>query len=127
MSVPGQLAASVTGQPRPSVVPVLAGILVLAGLDIFGAVLARAWSDHRSVVSLLAGMTLSALLFVVYGKSLDYAALSTVTIGWVVMVQVGVVVLDALGGASLPPTKLAAIGLMLLLQAYVIVGDVLSS
>lgn len=104
-------------------VPIVAAILVLAALDLLGAALARSWSDHRSIITMVGGMMVFSLLFLVYGKSLDYAELSTVTIGWIVLLQIGVVVLDRLNGVAIPPPKLAAIGLILALQAYLTVSD----
>ena len=56
-------------------------MLVLAGLDLVGAVLARHWADQRALLSLVGTMTVFALLFLVYGKSLGYAELSTITVG----------------------------------------------
>jgi hypothetical protein len=52
-------------------------------------------------------------------RSLRYAELSTVTIGWVVLLQVGVLALDARAGVHVEPSKVAVIALMLGLQAYV--------
>lgn len=97
----------------------LASVVLLAGLDLLGAVLARAWADHRSGVTLAGGIAVFAALFVVYGKSLDYATLSTVTIGWVVLLQVGVVLMDRFrNGVPVPTTKWIVIAVVLALQAY---------
>lgn len=104
-------------------VPVVAAMFALGALDLVGAALARSWSDHRSIITLFGGMAVFALLFVVYGKSLDYAELSTVTIGWIVLLQVGVVVLDRLQGVAIPPSRMTAIALILALQAYLTVSD----
>lgn len=106
-----------------SIGPVIAGIVALAGLDLIGAALARSWADHRSAVSLIGGVLVFGLLFVVYGKSLDHAELSTITIGWVVLLQVGVVVLDRFHGVMISTPRMAAIGLILALQAYLTVSD----
>lgn len=114
--------ASSTGDGR-RFVPIIAAILVLAALDLIGAALARSWSDHRSTVTMVGGMMVFSLLFLVYGKSLDYAELSTVTIGWIVLLQIGVVVLDRLHGVAIPPQKFAAIGLILALQTYLTASD----
>jgi hypothetical protein len=110
-------------EPRRSALPIVAGMITLAALDLAGAALARHWSDHRSAVSLVGGLVVFSLLFVVYGKSLDYARLSTVTIGWVVLLQVGVVVLDRVHGIAIPPPKLAAIAVILACQAYLTLSD----
>ena len=68
--------------------------VVLAGLDVAGAVAAKEWAEHRATLVLVAGLVLAVLLFVVYAASLQYASLTTVTFGWVVMLQVGVVLVD---------------------------------
>jgi predicted RND superfamily exporter protein len=102
-------------------------MVALAGLDLGGAVLARHWADQRAAVSLVGGMAVFAVLFVVYGKSLDYAELSTVTIGWIVLLQIGVLGLERLDGVSIPPYKLVVIGLILALQVVLTVGDLAGS
>ncbi len=116
----GDVAATA---PRRPIVPVIAAIVALGALDLIGAALARSWSEHRSTIALVGGVMVFGLLFVVYGKSLDYAELSTVTIGWVVLLQVGVVVLDRLQGVAIPPSRMTAIVLILALQAYLTASD----
>jgi hypothetical protein len=49
-----------------------------------------------------------------------------VTIGWVVMLQIGVVVLDRLHGVTIPPGRMSAIALILVLQAYITATDLAS-
>jgi len=105
--------------------PVLAvlSMIALATLDLAGALLAKYWSDHRSVVPLLGGMGVFALLFWVYGRSLAYAELATVTISWVVMLQVGVLLLDHFrDGVHLPAGKWLAIVVILGLQGYLLLA-----
>jgi hypothetical protein len=114
--------ATSVGEGR-RLLPVVAAMLALAALDLIGAALARSWSDHRSIVTLVGGMTVFSFLFIVYGKSLDYGELSTVTIGWIVFLQIGVVVLDRLNGVAIPPPKMTAIALILALQAYLTASD----
>ena len=101
--------------------PVIAAMVALAGLDLIGAMLARSWADHRSIVSMVGGIMVFGLLFVVYGKSLDYVELSTVTIGWVVLLQLGVMVLDRFEGVVISAPRMGAMGLILVLQAYLTV------
>ena len=52
-----------------SIGPVIAGIVMLAGLDLIGAALARSWADHRSAVSLIGGVLVFGLLFVVTARA----------------------------------------------------------
>ena len=72
-----------SGWPVP-VVATLA-MLVLAGLDLVGAVLAKEWADHGSTRALVLGAGSFLVLFWVYASSLRYAELSLVTMGWVVI------------------------------------------
>jgi hypothetical protein len=111
---------------RVPIVPVVGAMITLAVLDLIGAALARSWADHRSAISLAAGVAVFGLLFVVYGTSLSYAELSTVTIGWVVMLQLGVVVLDRLRGVTIPPERMGAMALIIVLQAYITASDLAS-
>ncbi len=122
LNLPNDMSdVAVTGTHR-SIVPVIAVMVALAGLDLIGAMFARSWADHRSIVSMIGGIIVFGLLFVVYGKSLDFVDLSTVTIGWVVLLQVGVMVLDRLDGVVISMPRLGAMGLILILQAYLTVS-----
>ncbi len=117
------LADATASGSRRSLWLAIGAMVALAGLDLIGATLARSWADHRSAVTMIGGVVAFALLFVVYGKSLDYAELSTVTIGWVVLLQVGVVIIDRVHGVAIPPPRMAAIGMIIVLQGYLTVND----
>ncbi len=78
--------------PRPLIA--IAAMLVLAGLDVLGAVLARRWSHGGSLLFFAAGVACFALLFWVYGSSLRYANLIPVTFGWIVALQVGLMLIE---------------------------------
>ena len=96
---------------------------VLAVLDLVGAVLARRYADHRSVLALLGGCLVFGLLFWVYGKSLAYAELATVTFGWIVMIQVGVMLLERFhGGNAIPTDRIAVMAAIVVLQGYLILA-----
>ena len=98
-------------------------MLLLAGLDLLGALLAKRYADHRSVAALIAGVVVFGALFLVYARSLSYAELATITFGWVVMLQVGVVVIEQVQRGSGPSLdRVAAMAGMLLLQAYLVLG-----
>ena len=117
-----ETAATATVNTR-AVLPAVGSMLALAALDLVGAVLARQWADHRALISLMGGMAVFALLFVVYGRSLDYAELSTVTIGWVAFLQIGVVLLDRFdNGIDIPPHKLIAMGAIMVAQCVLTLG-----
>lgn len=99
----------------------LSAMLVLAVLDFIGAVFAKEWADTRQPWWFVAGLVTFMGLFAFYATSLKTAELSIVTIGWVVFLQVGLLLYERVRyGASLPPLKWAAIVLILTLQAYLV-------
>jgi multidrug transporter EmrE-like cation transporter len=94
-------------------------MLLLALLDFVGAVFAKEWADTRNPLWFAAGLTAFVILFAFYAGSLKTAELSIVTIGWVVFLQVGLVLYERFRyDAELAPAKWAAIALVLALQAY---------
>lgn len=98
-------------------------MLALAGLDMAGAVLAKEWTLRGQPVWFVAGLAAFALLFAVYALSLRIAELSIVTMGWIVLLQVGLLVIDTVRyGVTFPPGKWAAIGVILALQAYLVLA-----
>ena len=101
----------------------LGAMLALAGLDMVGAVLAKEWTLRGQVVWFVAGLAAFGLLFAVYALSLHVAELSIVTMGWIVFLQVGLLVVDSVRyGVTFPPGKWAAIGIILALQAYLVLA-----
>jgi hypothetical protein len=99
----------------------LAAMVALAGLDIIGAVLAKEWAERQHGAWFLAGLATFGILFTVYANSLKVAELSVVTLGWVVFLQVGLLLIDHFRyGVTLPPGKWLAIGLILALQSYLV-------
>lgn len=96
---------------------------VLAGLDLVGAVIARRYSHHRSAAVLLLGCAAFAVMFVVYARGLQSAELTTITFGWVVLLQVGVVILDRLHqGRGLPADRIIVVVALLVLQGYLLLA-----
>jgi hypothetical protein len=111
--------------PEAWPVPVVATIAMvcLAGLDLVGAVFAKEWAQNGSVRALVLGAGAFLVLFWVYASSLRYAELALVTMGWVVMLQVGLVLVDRWRyGVELPTGKWVAIGVVLLAQAYLVLA-----
>ncbi len=109
------------GWPVPVVATV--AMVCLAGLDLAGALLAKEWAVHGGIRALVLGAGTFLVLFWVYASSLKYAELSLVTMGWVVMLQVGLVLIDTWRyGVALPPGKWVAIGVVLVAQAYLVLG-----
>lgn len=101
----------------------LLATVLLAALDVAGTVAAKEWAEHRVPLVLVAGLVLAALLFVVYAATLQYASLTTVTLGWVVMLQVGVVLLDRFRyHQPMPAGTWVAVGVLLAAQAYLLLA-----
>ena len=100
-----------------------AAMLALAGLDLIGALFAKEWVERHHAAWFLAGLVTFGLLFAVYAASLRVAELSVVTLGWIVFLQVGLILLDRLRyGVDLPPAKLAAVAVIILLQSYLVLA-----
>lgn len=98
-------------------------MVTLAGLDMAGAVLAKEWTLRGQPIWFVAGLAAFVLLFAVYAFSLHVAELSIVTMGWIVFLQVGLLLIDtARYGVTFPPGKWAAIGVILVLQAYLVLA-----
>jgi hypothetical protein len=106
-------------------VPVIATIamVVLAVLDLAGAVAAKEWADNGNVRGLVLGSASFLVLWWVYASSLRYAELSLVTMGWIVVLQVGLLLIDRWRyGVELPTGKWVAIGVVLLAQGYLLLA-----
>lgn len=105
--------------PRPAVA--IGAMVVLAGLDLLGALLARRWAHGGSALWFGAGLGCFALLFWVYGSSLRYAELIPVTFGWLVALQIGLMLIERANSARQVPVGhwLAAIA-MIGLEGYLI-------
>ena len=98
-------------------------MVALAGLDVLGSVLAKEWAERQRGVWFLAGLATFGVLFAVYAASLRVAELSVVTFGWIVLLQVGLLVLERVRyGVALPPGKWLAIALILALQAHLVLA-----
>ena len=110
-------------QSQVSPVTLIVIMLLLAGLDLVGAIVAKEWTLGRSSWFLVAGAMSFVVLFAVYAVGLRYAELSTVTFGWIVGLQVAVLVVERLRyEVELPPGKWAAIVAILVLQGYLVLA-----
>ncbi|MDC5698262.1 hypothetical protein OO014_13440 [Intrasporangium calvum] len=106
-------------------VPIIAtlAMLCLAVLDLAGAVAAKEWADNGNLRALVLGASSFLVLWWVYASSLRYAELSLVTMGWIVMLQVGLLLIDRWKyGLELPTGKWVAIVVVLLAQGYLLLG-----
>lgn len=110
-----------TSWPLP-VVATLA-MVALAGLDLVGAFAAKEWAERNNTGALGLGALSFLVLFWVYASSLQYAELAVVTMGWIVLLQVGILVVDHVHFHSeLPAGKLAAIVVILAAQGYLVLA-----
>ena len=101
---------------------------VLAALDFVGAILAKDYAERHRPVTLLAGAAIFLVLFVVYARALEYAELSIVTMGWVVLLQVGLFVFDwRRNGVALDARQIVVVIVIIALQCYLIASTEPSS
>lgn len=111
--------------PESWPLPVVATLcmVALAGLDLLGAIAAKEWAEKQNTVALALGALSFIVLFWVYASSLQYAELAVVTMGWIVLLQVGIILVDRLHfGATLPAGKMAAVVVILAAQAYLLLA-----
>jgi len=98
-------------------------MFALAVLDLAGSIAAKEAVERRSPVMSATGALLYLLLFWVYASALQYAELAPVTIGWVVLLQIGVVLVDHYRyGAPFTIWRGVAIGVILVAQAFLLLG-----
>lgn len=101
----------------------VAAMIALAALDFVGAVFAKEWADGKHAMWFLAGLLTFGLLFVVYAASLRFAELSTVTFGWIVFLQAGILLYEKVRFAvDISPDMGFAIAAILVLQAYLVLA-----
>jgi hypothetical protein len=107
----------------PHALVAIVAMVVLAGLDLGGAFAAKEAVARRSSLLAAVGILLFVGLFWVYASSLQYADLAPVTLGWVVLLQVGVLLLDRYRyDAQLPVGKWVAVVVIIAAQAYLVLG-----
>jgi hypothetical protein len=105
--------------------PLVAGIamIVLAVVDLASAVAAKEAVARRSLPLATLGLALYAVLFWVYSSSLRYADLAPVTLGWIVVLQVGVLLLDRFKyGTTMSRGQWIAVLVLLVAQAYLLLA-----
>jgi hypothetical protein len=109
------------GWPQPVVATV--AMVLLAVLDLGGSFAAKEAVERRSVGLAVLGAGLFLAVFWVYISSLEVAELSAVTFGWIVILQVGVVLLDRFRyGVLMAPGAWLAIVILLAAQAYLLLA-----
>lgn len=107
----------------PTWVVAALAMVTLAALDLAGAVAAKEWATGGGLVPLLLGAVAFLTLFWVYASALQYAELALVTLGWIVMLQVGLLVIDwVVYGSHLPTGTWVAVVVILAAQAYLLLA-----
>jgi hypothetical protein len=105
----------------PEPVVAVVAMLVLAVVDLAAAYATKEAVVRRSPAWATGGVVLFVLLFYVYASSLQYAELALVTLGWVVVLQVGVLLLDRFRyGQALSADKWVAVVVILAAQGYLL-------
>ncbi len=100
-----------------------AAMLTLAALDLVGALAAKEWATRSSPLPLAIGVVSFLTLFWVYASALQYAELALVTLGWIVFLQVGLLLLDRFRyGVHLPTGKWVAVVVILAAEAYLLLA-----
>ncbi|GAA3396456.1 hypothetical protein [Cryptosporangium minutisporangium] len=101
----------------------IAAMVALAGLDLIGSYCAMRYMDNGHQLWWSAGAIAFLGLFGVYAASLQWAELGTVTLGWIVLLQVGVLVMDRVeNGVVVPAGKWAAMAVIFALMTYMILA-----
>jgi hypothetical protein len=102
---------------------IVAFMLLLAGFDLAGAVLAKEWTRYREPWQLIASAAAFAGLFAVFVTGLRHTELTILTFGWIVVLQTAVVMIDwARYGFVLTRGRWAAIIAITVLQGYLVLG-----
>lgn len=100
----------------------------LAALDIAGALAAKHWATSRDLVPLAAGVAAFLALFYVYASALQYAELALVTLGWIVILQVALVLIDRfMYGVQMGADKWVAVAVILAAQGYLMLAPTAQS
>lgn len=98
-------------------------MVVLALLDLVGSIAAKEWSRQGGLTPAVVGVTAFLALFWVYASALQYAELALVTLGWIVVLQVGLLLVDRFRyGVELPSGHWVAVALILTAEAYLLLA-----
>lgn len=99
----------------------LVAMVALTGLDLIGSYCAIRYMADGHQLWWSAGAIAFLGVFAVYAASLHWAELGTVTLGWIVGVQVGVLIMDKVANGVVVPTgKWFAMAAIFALMAYMI-------
>src|SRR6185312_2276842 len=107
----------------PTAFVAVVAMVLLAVVDLVGAYATKEAVVRRSLPWAAAGVVMFVLLFYLYASSLQYAELTLVILGWIVILQIGVVLLDRFRyGQVFGPDKWLAIALIIAAQTYLLLA-----
>jgi len=110
-------------QQWPLVVNATIAMAALAMLDLVGAYAAKEWMLRRGAGMFALGLVAMVLLFWVYASALQFADLAIVTLGWIVLLQVGILVMEAVKyGVHYPAGAWAVVAVMMAAQGYLVLS-----
>jgi hypothetical protein len=114
------LGTSLLGRlPAAAALPVL--VIAITILDVVASVVAKSWALGNSLWVLVTGCSLYVIVFWIYGISLRFGNLSTVTIAWVVLITVSDMALDRFYyGVHLPASRWLAAAAAVALLVYML-------
>lgn len=94
---------------------------LLAVIDVLGSIMAKEWSDRRHPWLFAVGAVCAIGLFVLFAVAVRYAEMSTVTLGWVVSMQVGLMLTEQFRyGIAHGVDRWVVVGAMITLQVYLL-------
>lgn len=94
---------------------------LLAVLDVGEAIVAKEWADRRNHWLFVVGAVCAVGLFVLFAVAVRFAEMSTVTLGWVVTMQVGLMLAEQFRyGVGHGANRWAAVLAMIVLQVYLL-------
>ena len=103
-------------------------MLLLAGLDFTGTLLAKEWTVHRQPWQLASGAVTFLALFVALLCGLRYAEMSMLTLGWIVALQLALIMVDrSRYGTRLSIGGWMAVVAIIVLQGYLLLGGGVSA
>jgi hypothetical protein len=115
------VASWISRLPSAAVLPIT--IVLLGVIDIVSGVVAKGWAGSNSRWLLVGGCAMYVVMFWLHGLSLRVGQLSTITIGWVVMVTVANMTLDRfVYRVQFPIGKWLAAAAAVLLLVYLFAG-----
>lgn len=101
---------------------------LLAVLDLAEAIVAKEWADRRNHWLFVVGAVCAIGLFVLFAVAVRFAEMSTVTLGWVVAMQVGLMLAEQFRyGVGHGANRWAAVLAMIALQMYLLATPTSSS